>query len=157
MSFWRDLFGGTDDSAQKATLAQNRESIDYTKEMSDRAYKDVLRMFGPSQDNLSIGAQSAIDYMQDATPRRATILQQGNQRSRQATLAGLDQIQNAILGLPVDMSSMQFDPLQMPAAERVTVPQFRNASEFQQQQEAPVFDFSARSPRRNPRLGEEFY
>lgn len=124
MSLKDFLFGGTDDSAQDATLRQNSDITKYNKQMTEKAYADVMRMFGPSIDALGQGAQSTIDYIQQSTPRRASILQQGNQRSRQATLGGLDQIQNAILGLPVDMSSLKFDPLQMPETAPVTAPVF---------------------------------
>lgn len=118
------LFGGVDDSAQKGQGRQNQRSGQFAIDQGEAARNDILSLFAPSQQILQDGAQASVDFTQQATPRRINVMQQGSSRGRQAQLAGLDQIQNAILGLPVDMQSLQQfgSPIDVPEAAPAQLP-----------------------------------
>jgi hypothetical protein len=105
MGFFSDLFGGTDDSAQKGQLRQNRESIDFTKEMRDRATADVNRMFPQAMDSARGGFDAALGVLRDSPDVQREIVRSGNLQARNTQRAGLNQVQNAILGLPIDMGA----------------------------------------------------
>lgn len=133
MSISDFLFGGVDDSAQEGQQQQNRASSQFAGEQAQLAREDILNLFGPSQQNLQTGAQASIDFAQQSTPRRLDIMQQGSSRGRQARLAGLDQIQNAILGMPVDMASLQQFGNQLTPQQQapVTAPEMIFANDVQ--------------------------
>lgn len=126
MSLGDFLFGGTDNSQQVNQANINRENTALATEQANLAREDVLSLFGPAQRNLVAGSDSAMNYLQDAEPRRMNAMQSGMSQARQAHMSGLDQIQNAILGKPVDMSALQTfgSPLQIDPRVRAEVPDF---------------------------------
>ena len=92
---------------QKAQIAFNREGIDFARDEAERARRDIYSLFGPMRDSARAGFESALDYQRGSEGRRVDAMQTGASRARQASLAGLGQIQNAILGKPVDLSVLQ--------------------------------------------------
>ena len=128
MSFISDLFrsltGGVDTSEQDITLQTNRERQAFIQQQGELAAADLNRLFEPSLGALTTGAQSAIDFLQDSEARRISPLQEGSRRAQETQLAGLDQIQNAILGQPVDFSQLRASNISVPPQTPVTVPDF---------------------------------
>jgi hypothetical protein len=101
------LFGGTDDSAQKAQTRANSAATELIAEQAKIARGDVMNLFPASDENRNMGFQAALDVMGQTIPQQFSAFQQGNVGGQQALLAGLPQMQNALLGLPVDYSALQ--------------------------------------------------
>jgi hypothetical protein len=91
-------------SAQGDQLEANQAFI---KQQAEKSREDVLPLFDASQASREAGFQGAMDVMGQAVPQQFSTFQQGNVGAQQALLSGLPQMQNAILGLPVDMSGFQ--------------------------------------------------
>lgn len=106
MGFFSDLFGSTDESAQGAQIASNRASLELTERLADRARSDVISLFGPAQEARQQGFGAALDIFGESIPAQIGAIQTGTQNARATNLAGLEQIQNAILGRDVDFSQL---------------------------------------------------
>jgi len=115
MSLWDDIFGDTDDSSQKKQVAANKKSRAFIEKQAQLARKDVLDLFPAAAENKQTGFQSALDILSQSVPEQIGAFQGGNVAAQNALLSGLPQIQNAILGSPIDLSGLQsqqlnFDP-----------------------------------------------
>lgn len=108
MSIIKDtFFGGAEKKAAKATQKGIEKGIDTTKASVQQARGDINRLFPQAEQNLTQGFQGALDVFRDTTPQQSDIFQQGNINAQQSLLAGLPQIQNALLGGNVDLSGLQ--------------------------------------------------
>lgn len=72
-----------------------------------RARIDVNRLFPEARQSADLGFQGALDVFGQSVPSQANVFQQGNVGAQQQILAGLPQMQNAILGGNVDLSGLQ--------------------------------------------------
>ena len=102
-----DILGGTDDSAQQAQMAANRESTALIADMAEQARGDVVPLFGQASENLYAGNQAALDLFGQTIPQQFDAMQTGNVGAQQQVADALPQMQNALMGLPVDYSAMQ--------------------------------------------------
>jgi len=71
-------------------------------------------LFPAAQQNAQQGFQGALDVFGQSIPAQTGVFQQGNVAAQNQILAGLPQMQNAILGGQVDYSALQPTQLQMP-------------------------------------------
>lgn len=106
------IIGGisSSSSASKGLDAQkdqNEANEKFIKEQAAKSRKDVIPLFNASQDNLVMGSQGALDIFQQTIPLQAETFTEGNVRAQEQLLAGLPQIQNALMGLPVDLTGLQ--------------------------------------------------
>lgn len=101
------LFGGTNDSAQQAQIQANEAAQKFIEEQAALARTDVSRAFPRAREDLIRGQQGAADVIGSIFPEQVSAFQQGNLGAQAALLGGQQQMQNAILGLPVDMSGFQ--------------------------------------------------
>lgn len=116
MSIIKDTFFGG--SAKKAAQAQERalgESQEFIREGIEQARGDINRLFPQSQNMMQSGFQGALDVFGQFMPQQASTFQQGNVGAQNALLSGLQNQNNAILGMPIDYSAVQpqtinFDP-----------------------------------------------
>ena len=134
MSVGDFLFGGVDKSQQRGQANVNRANTALALQQAQLARDDVMSTFGPAQRNLNIGAQNAMDYIQDAEARKIDTMQGGMSQARKAQLGGLEQIQNAILGNPVDFASLQQFGERLPtpqAQTRAQIPEFAFSDEIE--------------------------
>ena len=111
----KTVFGGTDDSAQKAQTRANARAEELIATQSARARRNALALYPASDVNRNLGFQAALDVMGDYVPEQLSTLQQGNVGAQEALLASMPQVQNALMGMPVDYSGLQaqqigFDP-----------------------------------------------
>ena len=107
----KTVFGGSDDSSQKAQVEQNQLATRLAAERAKEARADVSALFPAADVNRNLGLQSALDVIGQTTPQQLSAFQQGNVGAQQQLLAGLPQIQNALLGRPVDLSGLQTQTL----------------------------------------------
>ncbi len=123
------IFGHEDDSSQKAQIAQNAAAKDLIERNSIQARKDALDLFPTSDINRNLGLQAAFNIMGGTIPQQFDTIRQGNVGAQQALLAGLPQIQNAIMGKKVDLSGL--------------MPQSIDVDTSFAQQQVPAFRMSA--------------
>jgi len=102
----KTVFGGTDDSAQKAQTSANKSSQAFIERNTAQAKQDALRLTGAAQEQLQQGFQGAAGVLAGALPQQLQALQGGNVAAQRALLAGAPQFQNAILGLPAGLSGV---------------------------------------------------
>jgi len=104
----KSLFGGTDDSAQKAQIRANARTEGTTRELGDLARADVRALFPASQINQQRASQAALDVFGQSIPEQLSVFRQGNVGAQRALSRALPQFQNALLGDQIDFS--QFAP-----------------------------------------------
>ena len=108
----KSLFGGSDDSAQRAQSRANEATQQYIEQQAAQARQDVLGMFPLQQQTRQQGFQQAIDVMGQATPEQARLYEQGNLAAQQQGFRGQTDYANAILGLGTGMTQYQPQSLQ---------------------------------------------
>ena len=101
------LFGGVDKSSLKQQKKANEELRKLIGEGAAGARQDVLDIFPSAEGARTAGFQGALDVLGQTIPQQFGTFQAGNVGAQQALLAGLPQFQNAILGLPTDLSGLQ--------------------------------------------------
>lgn len=126
MGFFDWLFGDEDTSAQDATLSQNAEVMKIIRENAERARGDVMDIMPTTDINRNLGLAAALDTLARSGPEQMRMAQEGNMAAQSALLSALPQVQNAILGNPIDMSGLRptrigYDPTVM----RAQLPQFQ--------------------------------
>lgn len=101
--------------ADKALDAQGRQlerNEQFIKDQASRSREDALPLFDAAQISREQGFQGALDVFGETIPQQANVFQQGNVGAQQALLTGQQQQQNAILGLPANLSGFQPQALQ---------------------------------------------
>jgi len=101
--------------ADKALDSQGRQlerNEQFIKDKAERSREDALPLFDAAQESRERGFQGALDVFGQTIPQQADVFQQGNVGAQQALLAGQQQQQNAILGLPANLSGFQPQALQ---------------------------------------------
>ena len=107
MGFFDKLLGGTDKSSLKKQMAANEASTGYIKEQAGLAREDLMNFAPGAEANRNMGYQGALDIYGQTIPQQFSAFQQGNVGAQNTLLAGMPQMQNAILGMPVDYSQFQ--------------------------------------------------
>lgn len=126
----KTVFGGEDDSAQKAQIRQNAAATQLIAEKGDEAAQIANQLFPAADVNRNLGFQAALDVLGQSAPQQFSAFQQGNVGAQQALLAGQQQQQNALLGLPVNMSSIQPQAVQFdPSFLQQQLPEFTTSTE----------------------------
>jgi len=83
------------------------------RQQSERARQDVLSIFPAAQQARQAGFQGAADIFGQVIPQQAEVFQRGITSAQDVLQGGLSAFNNAILGLPQDLSST--GPLGQPA------------------------------------------
>jgi len=100
--------------ASKSQAASSQLASDTTRAAAAQGREDVTKNIAIAQDTANRGFQGALDVFGQSSPAQLDVFQQGNLGAQQALLAGLPQIQNAILGGNVDLSGLQPFQVQQP-------------------------------------------
>ena len=117
--------GGGGEKATKQQRKENERTREFIEQQQAQARADALGLFSAAGQNRQLGQQAALDVLGQTIPQQFSTFQQGNVGAQQALLAGLPQFQNAILGLPTDLSGLQPQTLQFdPSFAQQQVPQF---------------------------------
>ena len=99
-------------SSSQSARDQTERNRGFAIEAEKRARADIFPRFEQGQRILSEGFQGAGNVISGAVPSQIGSFQQGNVGAQQQLLAGLPQIQRAILGLPTDTRNI-FQPTQI--------------------------------------------
>lgn len=117
---------------------QRQKSLEFIERMQNQARDDIFELYPSAQESRQAGIESGLDLYSQALPTQMDAFQQGNVGAQQALTQGNQQVQNAILGNPVDMSQMQpqrIDPQGIQGLTDVQAPQTQGIDQlFQQQQ-----------------------
>tara|TARA_R110000782_G_scaffold147571_5_gene240379 strand:+ start:5380 stop:6252 length:873 start_codon:yes stop_codon:yes gene_type:complete len=125
MGIFDFLFGGADDSAQTAQIDSNAATTALIKSLADRARADVMGIFPQSQQAQELGTQRALDVFGQTIPEQLQQFQGGNVAAQNTQRAALPQIQNALMGNPVDFNSLQtYQPALNTELAQQSLPQF---------------------------------
>jgi hypothetical protein len=133
------LFGGVDNSGQKLQVEANAEARKYIEQQTARAREDAMRYTPRGVDAARDGFRSAFDLATRAAPASMGAMRGGHIRAQEALLAGLPQMQNALMGTPTDMSGLNVSNLGSGAAnviKNTKLPEFMSGPSAQAQQEA---------------------
>lgn len=127
-------------ATNKASGAQGRASqaaIGATKQAAEEARGDVNRLFPQAQQVANQGFKGALGVFGESVPAQFDVFQQGNVGAQRQILAGLPQIQNAILGGNVDLSGLQpFQVQNVPTGFLQQQTPFDTVNQIQAQQQA---------------------
>jgi hypothetical protein len=103
---FKSLFGGTDDSSQKAQIRQNQQVLALQEKLAAQARGDITGIFPGVRQSAQEGYQSALDVLGQTVPQRAGLFQGGNVAAQNTLLAGLPQQNAALLGQKLDLSGL---------------------------------------------------
>jgi len=91
---------------------QNRDNAAFIEEKTSQAREEAIPLFRQAQENRLLGGQGALDIFGQSIPQQQEQFQEGNVLAQAVQLGGLEQVRNAILGQPVDLSGAR--PLRIP-------------------------------------------
>jgi hypothetical protein len=113
-----------DRNSQKKAIesaeTQKEASQAFIEQSIKEARSDIFKLFPAAQDSRKQGLQAGLDLFSQAYPQMQQSFTQGNVGAQNALLAGLPQMNNAILGNPVDLSGLQ--AMQLPT-QSINLPQ----------------------------------
>ncbi len=119
-----------DRNANKKALSsaekQKAASQAYIEKQVAQARSDIFKLFPAAQESRQKGLQAGLDLYKQAYPAMMNTFQQGNVGAQQMLAQGLPQIQNAILGNPVNMQGIQ--PVQLQQPQGLTLPNYQPTS-----------------------------
>lgn len=134
-----NFFGGAAKDAAKQQTKAIEEASDITQQATNQARSDIMTMFPMAQQNILAGNTGALDLFSQAMPQQMQAAQQGNLNAQQMLLAGLPQMQNALLGNQIDYSGLQAQQQALPTMS-FSMPQYQTQPTgqlpTQQQQQA---------------------
>ena len=148
------FFGGAEKAAAKKQEKAGRDAQALTRKGVEEARADINRLFPQAQQTAQQGFQGALDVFGQSLPAQTDVFTQGNVGAQQAILAGLPQMQNALLGNNIDYSQMQPFEVQQPDTGffQQTLPQIQ-----QQQSDAQLNNglggFDPNNPAFNGQIG----
>ena len=93
--------------AVDAQAEQNAKNEAFIREQAAKAREDIIPLFQAAQGNIAAGGQAALDVFSQTIPRQLNQLTAGSFAAQNQLIKGLPQIQNAILGLPTDLSALK--------------------------------------------------
>ena len=101
-------------AASKAAAGQQQALAASTAGI-DRARTDINRLFGDSASARERGFGNALDFISGAPAQQIAPFQSGNRLAQDQVSRGLPQIQNALMGNPIDLSGFQTRSVAAPA------------------------------------------
>ena len=127
MGFLSDIFGGTDNSAQKAQISANERTQQYIEEQAALARGDSLGLFPYGDDARNQTYRMALELLGGSIPEQMRMFQEGNMGAQRQISAAAPEYRNAILGLPVDYRALQPQRVDYADMFNVKVPNFGSA------------------------------
>ncbi len=101
------FFGGSEKQAGKQAAKEIGKGRAAIEAAAPVAREDLFRLFGGASESRRGGLEGALDVFRSTLPQQAGVTQEGNVAAQATLLAGLPQIQAAILGRPTDLGAIQ--------------------------------------------------
>lgn len=95
------------DKAIDAQQAQNRDNQEFIERQASNTRRDAVPLYDSAQYNRDASGNAALGVVGDSMRQQIDTTARGNYFAQEALLAGLPQIQNAILGMPIDGAALQ--------------------------------------------------
>lgn len=130
------------DKANAPSSGKKRAKINeqFIRDMQQQSRDDLFGGFGNAQHNANLGFQSGLDVMGQYMPQVFDTFHQGNMGAQNQLIAGMPQVHNAILGMPIDYSA--FQPVSVnydTGFTQQTLPDFRQVGDWaNQEQQQPI-------------------
>ncbi len=96
--------GVASNQAAKKSADAAKKGIESSNALAGQSRADAINLFGQGRESAQLGIGSALNFYKDNAQQRNQPMIQGNMMAQQALGQGGIQANNAILGLPVDMS-----------------------------------------------------
>lgn len=112
------------DASKAATQGQANAQVANTQ-MANQARGDVSRLFGDASKVRGETFGNTMDFLNQGIGSQITPFQQGNMAAQNQVARGLPQIQNAIMGNPVDLSGFQAMQIGQPSDYSLDLSAFR--------------------------------
>ena len=90
--------------ASKENAKGIQKGLDQSAALAQQARQDVMALFDRSTKASNMSMEAMLDYYKTAAPKRVSPYLQGNMQAQNVIGLGAQQANNAILGLPTDMS-----------------------------------------------------
>lgn len=103
----KSIFGGTDRSAQTQQVAQNRDNRALFQNLGTQSQDQATALYGAADQNRGITLNQILGLLGGTIPQQLSARQQGNVGAQNQLIGGLPMIQDAIMGRPVNMASLQ--------------------------------------------------
>ena len=100
--------------AANAELEGQRMALEATQQAADQARADAIPLFSSGQNNVLEGYRAANEIAGQSIPEQIRAFQSGNMGAQNALLQGLPQMQNAILGGPINNNALQAQRINTP-------------------------------------------
>jgi hypothetical protein len=107
--------------AVKQAEQQRQASLEFIEKQMKQSRGDLFKLFPASQESMRQGIGASMDVYRQSVPYQAQAFQEGNIAAQNQIIGGLPQMNNAILGGPVDYS--QFQPTRLQGIGGMTMPQ----------------------------------
>lgn len=114
----------------KSLEAQKAASQAFIEKQVAQARADIFKLFPAAQESRNQGLQAGLALYKQAYPAMMNTFQQGNVQAQNVLTQGLPQIQNAILGNPVNLQGIQPVQLQQPQGLQLPQTQMKPISEL---------------------------
>jgi hypothetical protein len=111
--------------AADAQVQGQQGALQATNVAANQARGEVNRLFGESNVSRDRGFTQAQDFLGGAIGSQIQPFQQGNMMAQEQVARGLPQIQNAILGNPVDLTGFNARQIGQPSDFNIDLAQFR--------------------------------
>ncbi len=132
------IFGGTDNSAQKEQIKQNKASREFTEAQLAQSREDINSLYPRGDQARNDSYNAALALMGQSIPEQSRLFQQGNVGAQQQLLSGVPSYQSAIMGTPYQYNMQPMALQQSPASMfQVQLPQFGSLPEHTQQPQQP--------------------
>jgi len=122
------VIGGiASNKASKRAAEGQSEALGVSSAASAQARNDANRLFGKAAEERKNAFADTLKFISGAPSKQIEPFQRGNVLAQEQIVRGLPQIQNAILGLPTDLSGFQ--------ARNVGAPSSFDFPQFQQEEQ----------------------
>lgn len=96
--------GASSNKAADQQADAAKKGLEASTKLAEQSRLDAINLFNQGRQSRLLGQQGAFNFFQQNAPKRISPLIQGNMMAQQIAGQGGIQANNAILGLPVDMS-----------------------------------------------------
>lgn len=114
------------DEANASMMGQTQEARDYVERMGSRANERLMALFPAAAAARQYGNQGALDVQMDSLGMQTGLLQGGNVAAQNQQIQTLPQVQNALMGNPVNTNFQAY---------QAEMPQFSATPQLQDSQQ----------------------
>lgn len=134
----KSIFGGKDKSAQREQIKANAGDRQLFEKLATESQANAKALMGSADTNRNMALQQSLNLLGGTIPTRLDAFQQGNVGAQKQIIGGLPLIQQAVMGMPLDMSAL--NPVSVnynTDYAQQTLPQFQSSADALKPPEQP--------------------